>query len=684
LQLLAIIIIVGCNWLVAQRPVVDSLKELLDAHPQPDTTRVNLLNDLAREIHRVDRKQMRPLTDEALDLAQQLHYRRGEAYALTNIGLIFFDKFDYPQALANFQRAIQIFEDVNDKRGIATVLSRRGLLYVDDGKHAEALDDYLRGIKLAGEAGDTRLAIELKGRVGFLYNILGEFDKAIPYYSEALNQSKQSGYQWGMSVAYNAMGKTYKTKGSYPEALEAYKRGLELDLQSKNPESIAIAYGNIGDVYERMGDYPNAFSNINKYLGFYRQPKEKMEDRISWGEWVIGKAYTHSGNADSGLYYGNQSLMVAHQAGWRLYLREITQLIAESAAKLKKWDTAYKYQVLSSYYKDSLIGQETARKTAMLETNFELDKKQAQIALLTKDKELQVAETGRERAFLYMVLGGLASFVVLAVILFRNNKQKQKANVLLQRQKREIDVQRQKVEHALEELKSTQSQLIQSEKEKMLAHHHKELLTLEAKALRAQMNPHFIYNCMNSIKALIQTDDKMRSIEYLTTFSKLIRTIFHNSDKRQISLYDEIETCRLYTQLESMRLNGKLKYDFCIDPNLDLKSLMVPALIVQPFIENAIWHGIVPKDGGAISITVRGGEDKIVCEVDDDGIGREMSKRNKPITPIMHESKGIHLSQARLELGKMLNDTSASIQTIDKVENNVATGTKVVLSFDLH
>jgi LytS/YehU family sensor histidine kinase len=85
-----------------------------------------------------------------------------------------------------------------------------------------------------------------------------------------------------------------------------------------------------------------------------------------------------------------------------------------------------------------------------------------------------------------------------------------------------------------------------------------QMLELEAKALRAQMNPHFIYNCMTSIKALIQNDEKARSIEYLTAFSKLIRVLFQNSDKRQISLHDEIETCRLYAQLESMRLSGKL------------------------------------------------------------------------------------------------------------------------------
>lgn len=214
--------------------------------------------------------------------------------------------------------------------------------------------------------------------------------------------------------------------------------------------------------------------------------------------------------------------------------------------------------------------------------------------------------------------------------------------------------------------------------------HEKELYELEAKALRAQMNPHFIFNCLNSIKALIQNDNKQHSIVYLTTFSKLIRTLFHNSDKRQISLYDEIETCKLYTQLEAMRLNGKLRYNFNIDSRLDLKSVMVPALIIQPLIENAIWHGIAPKDGGTININVTGNEEKIICEVDDDGIGREMSKRNKPITPAIHESRGIRLSQARLNLEKMLNETDASIETIDKYEKGGPSGTKVVLSFTLH
>src|SRR5258705_13772051 len=314
---------------------------------------------------------------------------------------------------------------------MALLLRYRGRMYIDEGKYTESLADNLKAIKLAEEVGDIRLAIDVKGNVGYLYNVIGDYTKAIPYYTDALNQSKQIGYKGGMSGAYNAMGKTYKTQGNYPEALAAYQKGFEIDLELKRPEPIAIAYGNIGDVYERMANYPEAFKNINKFLSFYTS-KPKTEDRKSWGEWLLGRAFLHSGNADSGLYYGKHSLLLARQAKYRQYLREIKQLIAESAAKLKNYDTAYAYLLLSTHYKDSLNGEEMSRKTAMLQANFELDKKQAEI-------ELQKAENRKERAFLVMVLGGLASVIVLAVILFRNNRQKQRANVLLEKQKQEID-----------------------------------------------------------------------------------------------------------------------------------------------------------------------------------------------------------------------------------------------------
>jgi hypothetical protein len=204
---------------------------------------------------------------------------------------------------------------------------------------------------------------------------------------------------------------------------------------------------------------------------------------------------------------------------------------------------------------------------------------------------------------------------------------------------------------------------------------------LEAKALRAQMNPHFIFNCLNSIKSLIQEDQKDKSITYLTTFSKLIRTLFNNADKKEITLYDEIETCKLYLQLEAMRFDTKFSYSVNIDPDIDLKSIYVPALVIQPFIENSIWHGIVPKEtDGYVDLSVTHSNGAVNIVVDDNGIGREASKLNKAASRITHQSKGVNLTQSRLKLDNLLQRRQAYLDIIDKRDDQgTAGGTTVIL-----
>lgn len=218
--------------------------------------------------------------------------------------------------------------------------------------------------------------------------------------------------------------------------------------------------------------------------------------------------------------------------------------------------------------------------------------------------------------------------------------------------------------------------------ERIKAAYEKELVELEAKTLRAQMNPHFIFNCLNSIKALIQENENEKGVIYLTTFSKLIRTLFNNADKKEITLHDEIETCKLYLQLEAMRFANKLSYAVVIDENVDLKSMEVPALVIQPFIENAIWHGIIPKEkGGTVQLNVMKENDAVTIMVEDDGIGRVASQQNKPASSLTHQSKGVTLTQSRLELDNLLRQRKAQIEIIDKEdETGMSAGTKIIIT----
>jgi len=223
-----------------------------------------------------------------------------------------------------------------------------------------------------------------------------------------------------------------------------------------------------------------------------------------------------------------------------------------------------------------------------------------------------------------------------------------------------------------------QRRLLENEKQNL--QYEKQLIELEARALRAQMNPHFIFNCLNSIKSLIQEDQKDKSVMYLTTFSKLIRTLFNNADKKEISLYDEIETCKLYLQLEAMRFDAKFSHAVNVDPGIDLKSVFVPALIIQPFIENAIWHGIVPKEnGGNVSLNISTNNGAIEVTIDDNGIGRAASRQNKAATNIAHQSKGVNLTQSRLELDNLLQKRKGSLEVTDKKDENGKSGGTTVL-----
>jgi ligand-binding sensor domain-containing protein len=212
----------------------------------------------------------------------------------------------------------------------------------------------------------------------------------------------------------------------------------------------------------------------------------------------------------------------------------------------------------------------------------------------------------------------------------------------------------------------------------------REAMELHAMALRARMNPHFIFNCLNSIKALIQEKDDQKAVNYLTTFSILIRNQLNNKSN-QITLQDELETCKLYLELEAMRFEGRIAYRFDIADDEELKQTIVPPLILQPIVENAIVHGLLPlEEGGAVSIKVYRDGDFGVCEIEDNGIGRAAAEVNKQKSSRLHQSKGINLLEERITMHNRMNEHVGSLETIDLfTPEGKAAGTLVIIKFNI-
>lgn len=207
---------------------------------------------------------------------------------------------------------------------------------------------------------------------------------------------------------------------------------------------------------------------------------------------------------------------------------------------------------------------------------------------------------------------------------------------------------------------------------------------LEQMALRAQMNPHFIFNCLNSIQNFIITNDLEASNWYLSEFAHLIRQTLDNSEKSTISITNEIKYLKRYLELEMMRFGHSFSYNIDVDPEIDTDMVSIPTMILQPYIENSIRHGIRYKEtgDGRIDIEFQNSEDGFICIIGDNGIGRKRAQEYKSQMHVEYQSKGMSLTAERI---KILNRQLVDPITIDIIDltdaQNQAMGTKVILRF---
>lgn len=215
----------------------------------------------------------------------------------------------------------------------------------------------------------------------------------------------------------------------------------------------------------------------------------------------------------------------------------------------------------------------------------------------------------------------------------------------------------------------------------------RKLADVKMNALRAQINPHFIFNCLNSIDYYIIKNESQKASEYLNQFSRLIRLILQNSSANFVPLKDELEALQLYMQMESMRFNHRFDYEVKIEKNLDTETLEIPPMLLQPYVENAIWHGLMPKMGkGAIQVAITREEGYLRCIIEDNGIGREKAELFKISNHFTKKrSMGMAITQNRIELLNQQLGANTTVNIIDlKDYHNRAIGTRVELNIPIN
>jgi LytS/YehU family sensor histidine kinase len=225
----------------------------------------------------------------------------------------------------------------------------------------------------------------------------------------------------------------------------------------------------------------------------------------------------------------------------------------------------------------------------------------------------------------------------------------------------------------------------------------------EMTALRAQMNPHFIFNCLNSIKLYTLENDALTASEYLTKFSRLIRLVLENSRSEKVTLENELNTLELYIEMEAMRFKNKVKYHITVDEMIDPQYIEIPPLLLQPYVENAIWHGLMHKEeGGTVTIAVEmqdvasvgtvtasAVESQYISSllrviITDDGVGRAASAELKSKSATKNKSFGLKMTSERIELINQLYKSKTQVQIDDLVNaEGHAAGTRVIVKIPI-
>ncbi|NQV03603.1 MAG: tetratricopeptide repeat protein [Bacteroidia bacterium] len=658
------------------RPDVVTLWEQLANASGPEETRLYNLLACYHSYATVDSAFW--YANKALDLAREQNNRIEEANALRHIGHTLVLESKFREAIARFYQSLAICEELEYERGILEALISIAKVNYDAGdfqRASEYVNQIIPAIDKNNPDGTPLLNPLEKSQLFASFAVVKreneEYDDAIRFFKEYIALSDEldvSNYLLLHIAFVKSLGETYEYIGNLDSAMKytLLARGLLPGNAGKREEEKTGYELSIGMLYDQMGDHVKAIPYLQSALISYKENKSHMY--VSWCASRLGRIFQEQGEEKLALHYFNQALYFARYiirppnqdgdenrqqtvyAGYQLmYLsiseKWIIQKYYESMVRalnnfytfyLDAGDTvkAYRYFFDLTAYRDSLDILEQDIEFNRMQLRYESDQLEQQVTILSQENELSRMQLRRTIWFI-MGLGTVAILVFLfGLIWFRQNRLRDR-------------------QHALE---------------------------LEQRLLRTQMNPHFIFNSLASIQNFIVTQEPMKASTYLSRFSNLVRNILNNSVEEYVNFEDEISTIENYLELQKVRFEGKFDFTIDVDPTIDMESMMIPPMLAQPFIENSIEHGFKQKgDKGNLNIRfIKSGENLILFEVEDDGIGRTKARQLMQTTDPRHRSMATSITRDRLMVLNKKLKQKIRLQIIDlKDEAGNATGTKV-------
>ena len=666
-----------------QQRQLDSLLHLLGDHGRADTSRLDLLAELSFAYHTINPDSGIARAREAIDLAKELNaterlpiaynhlgvnylskgedtlalttmeeslalYKKtenelGMARLYNNLALIYYNFTDYSTALEYHDKALVIFEKLDHKLGKINSFINSGVVYLSLANYPQALESFLNAERLASPT-DSMMRSNIATNIGLVYKNQKDYDKSLEYQNTAFHLFQGMGNRQGTANALGNIATLYDLRGDPHKALSYYEKALEINQGIGDMRRIAGDYTNMGVVYSGLSDYANALRYLKLGLEYYGKTGDKPNMSIAFLELSLAlkrgsngdltsNGFTPSHRSQQVMDYQREGLKLAEESGSLLRKSAAWEVLSETYRERMDYKNALEAYQTHIQFRDSIYNEEREREIIQKQAQFDYEKKEALLtAGFEQENLLNLAELSRQRTLKNSVLAGLLFLLIAA-----------SAGYHLYKKKRDAEEKQR-----------------ESEFNAMVAE-------VEMKALRSQMNPHFIFNSLNSIAYFILRNDTHAADYYLSKFSKLIRMILENSDNKEISLSDDLGILKIYMELEAMRMAKKFSFDIEVDESIDPEATLVPPLLLQPFVENSIWHGISRlSEEGKIKIMVKKEGDLIHLIIEDNGVGRveaaRWSKKENAKTPV---SMGIRITQDRINIINRIKNTKAEMLLFD-------------------
>ncbi|WP_333876582.1 tetratricopeptide repeat-containing sensor histidine kinase [Flavobacterium sp.] len=629
----------------SQNPKADSLISVLKK-TRNDIDKVQLLNAIADEYKTSHPKLMSEYAQQAYQLAQKINFEVAEGNALLNLGNANIITGDYPKALRYFTGAQHLFETLTVKnntdkqKGLAKALGSIGIIFSEQSNYSKALEYYLKAVKIYEQLKDDEKCAKLYNNIGIVYKSMSADFKALEYFIKAQKiQEKRKDVNVG--ITYTNIGNSYLSQKNLPNALNYYNKAkIALD-RNPNPRALGEWYNNFGLYHKASGNPAKAIENWNSAIRTFQSIDDKFGIADSYI--YLGQLYLQQNKLAEAMQMAQQSLTLAKEIKVLEQIVISEKLLSDIYSQQNNTALALQHFKRYSEAKDSLTNEENIRRSVEEELVYDFEKREAVQQKEIEKRDLLLQEESK-RNTLQLFFAAVFGLLLFGIAFLIYNRIQLKKNLTLQ----------------------------------------KELAEYEQKALHLQMNPHFVFNCLGSISSFIVQNGTDSAIKYLSKFSKLMRLTLEYSKESLIPIHKEIESLQNYLELEQLRFNNK--FNFTIYKSSDIEDDMaLPPLLMQPFVENAIIHGVIPKkEIGSIAVRFSIANDSLICTIEDNGIGFQESKAQKINSVVAHKSMALDITKKRLEMieSATKQKTDFSIEETKNKEGEV-TGTKVTLQLPI-